>query len=88
MDPSLQADKAKGSAAVHTTGGGATDRVTAAPVSLVLTKGQALTEEQRLQYIRTAAYHLAEKRGFEPGHADEDWTAAVAQIDALRSAEL
>ncbi len=88
MDPSLQADKAKGNSALHTTSNGVTDRITAAPVSLVVTKGKALTEEERLQSIRTAAYHLAEKRGFEPGHADEDWTAAVAQIDAMRSTEL
>ena len=46
-----------------------------------------LTEQQREEFIRTAAYHLAQQRNFEPGHAEEDWIAAEAQIDALKSAD-
>jgi len=31
--------------------------------------------------IALAAYFIAEKRGFEPGHELDDWLAAEAQID-------
>jgi hypothetical protein len=30
-----------------------------------------------------AAYYLAERRGFEPGHELEDWLAAEAEIQQL-----
>ena len=33
--------------------------------------------------VATAAYHRAEKRGFEPGHESEDWMAAEKEIDAI-----
>jgi|GEM_PF-2087665 len=33
--------------------------------------------------IAVAAYYLSERRGFAPGHEDEDWREAQAQIDAL-----
>ena len=40
--------------------------------------------------IEVAAYYLAEKRGFAPGHALDDWLAAEEMIeveDAARAAE-
>ncbi len=40
------------------------------------------TEEARHELIAIAAYYLAEKRGFAPGHEEEDWLAAEARIDA------
>jgi hypothetical protein len=40
------------------------------------------TEAWRQERIATAAYYLAQKRGFEPGHEQEDWGLAEAQIDA------
>ncbi|KAA6187071.1 DUF2934 domain-containing protein [Thiohalocapsa marina] len=33
--------------------------------------------------IADAAYYLAEKRNFAPGHEQEDWLAAEAEVDAL-----
>ena len=42
----------------------------------------AVDSEQRRKMIETAAYYLAEKRGFEPGHETEDWAAAEKEIDA------
>lgn len=39
--------------------------------------------EERYRMIQEAAYYRAEKRGFEPGREDEDWAAAVAEIDAM-----
>jgi hypothetical protein len=35
-----------------------------------------------------AAYYLAERRGFKPGHEFEDWLAAEAEIQALRTRAL
>jgi hypothetical protein len=40
----------------------------------------------RHERIATAAYYLAEKRGFAPGHEVEDWRLAEAQVDATDSA--
>jgi hypothetical protein len=42
-----------------------------------------LTEEQRRELIATAAYYMAERRNFEPGHEAEDWLAAESQIGSL-----
>jgi len=39
----------------------------------------AMQEQTRLM-IEEAAYYLAEKRGFAPGHELEDWLQAEAQI--------
>lgn len=39
-----------------------------------------MTEEHVFLMIQDAAYHLAEKRGFAPGHELEDWLQAEAQI--------
>jgi hypothetical protein len=37
----------------------------------------------RRERVACAAYYLAEKRGFEPGHEEEDWQRAESEIDAL-----
>lgn len=37
--------------------------------------------ELRHQMIATAAYLIAEQRGFIPGHETQDWYAAEAAID-------
>ncbi|QIK36969.1 DUF2934 domain-containing protein [Caldichromatium japonicum] len=39
--------------------------------------------EQRHEMIAVAAYYLAERRGFAPGHAEADWLRAEQVIDAL-----
>jgi hypothetical protein len=44
----------------------------------------AQTDGQRRDAIAVAAYYLAQRRGFEPGHELEDWCAAEAQFDANR----
>jgi len=41
---------------------------------------EQIMEEQTRLMIEEAAYYLAEKRGFEPGHELEDWLQAEAQI--------
>jgi len=47
--------------------------------SAIQQEEQAMEEQTRLM-IEEAAYYLAEKRGFAPGHELEDWLQAKAQI--------
>lgn len=42
------------------------------------------TERRRL--IAERAYLIAERRGFEPGHAVDDWLEAEKQIDHMLEA--
>jgi hypothetical protein len=46
-----------------------------------------VTPEARRQLIAENAYRRAERRGFEPGHEDEDWLAAEGEVDALLRAQ-
>lgn len=39
--------------------------------------------EERLKVIAVAAYHKAEKRGFDQGGEFQDWIEAEQEIDAL-----
>jgi hypothetical protein len=51
----------------------------AAPVSA----GAANVDpDLRRQMVAAAAYFIAERRGFEPGHELEDWVAAEAAVDS------
>jgi len=55
----------------------------AVSISLTETKHPVTAEptaEERRELIATAAYYLAEKRGFEAGHEMEDWLAAEASL--------
>jgi len=45
--------------------------------------GSSVTQVQRQIMICEAAYYIAEHRGFEPGHAVDDWLEAEQQIDAV-----
>jgi hypothetical protein len=56
--------------------GAAQGPVTREPVSPV-------SDEERHRMIEEAAYYRAEKRGFEPGHNEEDWAAATEEVDAM-----
>ena len=42
-----------------------------------------ITAEARHELIAVGAYLRAERRGFVHGHAEEDWLAAEAEVDAL-----
>jgi hypothetical protein len=44
---------------------------------------EPLTDEQRRELVAVAAYYLAERRNFKPGHETEDWLAAESQVRAL-----
>ena len=42
-----------------------------------------VSEAARRELIAVGAYLRAERRGFIHGHAEEDWLAAEAEVDAL-----
>lgn len=42
----------------------------------------AISPEHRYHMIATAAYYLAERRGFAGGYEMQDWISAEAEIDA------
>ena len=42
--------------------------------------------EQRRCHVEIAAYFMAERHGFTPGHEREDWLAAEAEIDRMLEA--
>ena len=48
--------------------------------------GVTVSEDVRRGMIAEGAYLRAERRGFAPGHEDEDWVAAEAEVDALLKA--
>jgi hypothetical protein len=48
--------------------------------------GVAISEDVRRGMIAEGAYLRAERRGFAPGHEEEDWIAAEAEVDALLKA--
>jgi hypothetical protein len=43
--------------------------------------------EDRQALIAQAAFLIAERRGFEPGHELEDWLAAESEVDQRLAAE-
>jgi hypothetical protein len=48
-----------------------------------------LIQDEIKHLIEEAAYYLAEKRNFQPGHEQEDWATATAEVLAkLRSGEI
>jgi len=44
-----------------------------------------ITSDQYRAYIEVAAYHIAERRGFVGGNAQDDWVQAEAEINRLLS---
>jgi hypothetical protein len=42
---------------------------------------ERVTPTQRIEMIATAAYYIAERHGFQPERADEDWREAELEID-------
>ncbi|MHB8476773.1 MAG: DUF2934 domain-containing protein [Steroidobacteraceae bacterium] len=53
------------------------------PIQVTGQDMEPLTDEQRRELIAVAAYYLAERRNFEPGHETEDWLAAESQVRSL-----
>ena len=61
----------------------AAEKPAAKPVTQRAKKPAAIAPEQRQYYIEVAAYHIAERRGFQPGNHMDDWAQAEAEIDRL-----
>ncbi len=74
--PALATPKAAATAKAAATPAAKPAPTAAAPVAA------KLDPAQRQRMIAEAAYYLAEKRGFAPGHDAADWAAAEKQIDA------
>lgn len=62
---------------------------TRSPRKSVVRKGVEATQftqfvdpRKRAALIAETAYFRAEKRGFAPGHEQEDWLAAESEVDA------
>ncbi len=46
-------------------------------------RGKQITPEERLEMVRTAAYYLAEKRGYHGNNELGDWLEAEREIDSI-----
>lgn len=46
----------------------------------------AIEPDERHHLIQIAAYHIAERRGFQGGSAHEDWLHAEQEVDAMIAA--
>lgn len=46
-------------------------------------KKPRLSTEERLDMVAMAAYFIAEKHGFDPNRASQDWAEAEQQIEAM-----
>jgi Protein of unknown function (DUF2934) len=58
-------------------------RASKSPPAAEAPKRLQVTPEARRALIAESAYLRAERRGFEPGHENEDWLAAEQEVDAL-----
>ena len=58
-------------------------RARTAPKGAATAPRSPLSEQARRELIAVGAYLRAEARGFLHGHAEEDWLAAEAEVDAL-----
>lgn len=58
--------------------------VAASAAAAVTLDALSRDDPDRLQQIREAAYATAERRGFTPGHEQDDWLAAEREVDAAR----
>jgi hypothetical protein len=47
-----------------------------------------VTAQERQQWIATAAYFKAQRRGFAPGQETSDWFEAEAEVAALLAYQL
>jgi DUF2934 family protein len=59
----------------------AAEAASASPVSQAASA--PVDAERRRNMIATAAYYIAERRGFAPGHELADWVAAEAAVAAV-----
>ena len=51
------------------------------PAASQSSKGPERSDDERRRLISESAYYRAERRGFEPGHEEEDWLEAEKDVD-------
>ena len=74
--PEAPRSKTRGTPPAH-----ALDRNTVRAIEEAIDTGCGLNLQRRM--IAEAAYYLAERRGFQPGHELEDWLVAECEIQRL-----
>ena len=82
-NPPIPAKKSKGSSQVRSTRNEEPAIVAISVSKLVRPVVAPLSDEERLRLVAVTAYYLAESRGFQPGHEQEDWLSAEMQIGSL-----
>jgi hypothetical protein len=50
-------------------------------IALHFCSAQSISAEERRQWIATAAYFIAQRRGFAPGCEADDWREAEVEIE-------
>lgn len=76
-DPAIQHEKSRTPHQGRKAQDGMDPEIVSSTVTKVVWQDDdVLTDEQRRERIAIAAYYLAERRGFAPGHEKEDWLAA------------
>jgi hypothetical protein len=82
----IKADEKLAPKAPRTRAKSATPRAKDAPAASKAPSAVAVSEDVRRGMIAEGAYLRAERRGFAPGHEEQDWLAAEAEVDALLKA--
>jgi hypothetical protein len=82
-DPSRQPHKSKANSGRESARHAQSEIVSSSVTKVSRFDPELLTDEQRRELIATAAYYMAERRNFEPGHEDDDWLAAESQLGSF-----
>jgi hypothetical protein len=87
----VKAPKAPAASPVQTAAPGVRPRAPSPPLRATreaAARGSSgmVSEDVRRGMIAEGAYLRAERRGFAPGHEEEDWLAAEAEVDRLLKA--
>jgi hypothetical protein len=81
--PSEPSPRAAKSRAKKTRGAKSSEQIISRTVTKEVHRVAGLSEQQRRELVEMAAYYLAERRNFEPGHEFEDWIAAEGLVKEM-----
>jgi hypothetical protein len=79
-DPMLRSNKSKANSQGQPPYAEQSKIISITPINVSVQRVEPLTDEQRRELVAVAAYYLAERRDFKPGHETEDWLAAESQV--------
>lgn len=80
MESTLRSNESKANSHSHNAFEAQPEIASTVPIQVTGQDMEPLTDEQRRELVAVAAYYLAERRNFKPGHETEDWLAAESQI--------